>query len=170
MRQASDNWRALYRATLEQIRLVNETLGRYGITAEERDSAKSRWQDAQKQRELLESASLTSTNNDFYTYRYLASQAFLPGYNFPAMPLLAWIPDPSGSRNDSTVISRSRFLGLAEFGPRNVIYHRGRIYRVDRLKISVQAGGATASDNLATDSVIVCPPLRLCPCHEWDGL
>lgn len=152
-----DNWRALYRATLEQIRLVNETLGRYGITAEERDSAKSRWQDAQKQRELLESASLTSTNNDFYTYRYLASQAFLPGYNFPAMPLLAWIPDPSGSRNDSTVISRSRFLGLAEFGPRNVIYHRGRIYRVDRLKISVQAGGATASDNLATDSVIVCP-------------
>ena len=31
-------------------------------------------------------------NSDFYTYRYLASQGFLPGYNFPRLPLMAWIP------------------------------------------------------------------------------
>lgn len=38
-----------------------------------------------------------SQNNDFYTYRYLASQGFLPGYNFPRLPLMAWIPARGGA-------------------------------------------------------------------------
>ena len=33
--------------------------------------------------------------SDFYTYRYLASEGFLPGYSFPRLPLAAYIP---GSR------------------------------------------------------------------------
>ena len=29
---------------------------------------------------------------DFYTYRYLATEGFLPGYNFPRLPLYAYVP------------------------------------------------------------------------------
>jgi hypothetical protein len=28
----------------------------------------------------------------FFTYRYLANQGFLTGYNFPSLPLMAFIP------------------------------------------------------------------------------
>jgi hypothetical protein len=31
-------------------------------------------------------------HSDFETYRYLAEQGFLPGYNFPRLPLMAFIP------------------------------------------------------------------------------
>ncbi len=54
-------------------------------------------------------------NSDFYTYRYLASQGFLPGYNFPRLPLMAWVP--GGGRKSATsandhgaMVSRPRFL------------------------------------------------------------
>ena len=30
--------------------------------------------------------------SDFYSYRYFASEGFLPGYNFPRLPLSAYIP------------------------------------------------------------------------------
>jgi hypothetical protein len=61
-----------------------------------------------------------------YPYRYLASEGFLPGYNFPRLPLRALIP----TGRDVHVIDRPRFLGLAEFGPRNVIYLEGRKYGI----------------------------------------
>src|SRR5262249_26454760 len=66
--------------------------------------------------------------SDFYPYRYLASEGFLPGYNFPRLPLRALVP----TRDALHLIDRPRFLGLAEFGPRNVIYHEGRKYRMLR--------------------------------------
>ena len=33
-----------------------------------------------------------ATQSDFYSYRYMASEGFLPGYNFPRLPLSAYIP------------------------------------------------------------------------------
>ncbi|MGA7886802.1 MAG: Zn-binding domain-containing protein, partial [Acidobacteriaceae bacterium] len=69
-----------------------------------------------------------SAESDFYPYRYLASEGFLPGYNFPRLPLRALMPTGKSVH----VIDRPRFLGLAEFGPRNVIYHEGRKYRMAR--------------------------------------
>ena len=152
-----DGWRSLYKATLQQIKLAYETNIRPGASSNEKNIANRRYNDASRQKALLETQNLSSTNNDFYSYRYLASQGFLPGYNFPAMPLLAWVPDISNNEDKSTMLSRARFLGLAEFGPRNVIYHRGRIYRIDRLKINVQEGTATAANELPTISVAICP-------------
>ena len=164
MRQAAkdfdksfDSWRGLYKATIKQIKLSNNIGLKAGISPKERAIALRRYTEGMRQKTLLEKATLSSTNNDFYIYRYLASQAFLPGYNFPAMPLLAWVPDESNAEEHGTVLSRSRFLGLSEFGPRNVIYHRGHIYRIDRLKINVQDGGATAGTSLPTQSVVICP-------------
>ena len=69
----------------------------------------------------------TFEESDFYPYRYLSSEGFFPGYNFPRLPVRAYV---SGDRSLRS-IDRPRFLGLAEFGPGNTLYHEGRKYRVD---------------------------------------
>ena len=152
-----DNYRGLYKATLNQMELANKIIMRRGLPKKEIETARRRYNDASRQKLLLENTNISSNNNDFYTYRYLASQGFLPGYNFPAMPLLAWVPEVSKEMDKATMLSRARFLGLSEFGPRNVIYHRGHIYRIERLKINVQHETATSSAELPTQSAVVCP-------------
>ena len=164
---AFDGWRSLYNATRKQIQEANDIILGTGYSKDEQLVANRRHQDARRQKQKLEQETSTSTNNDFYVYRYLASQGFLPGYNFPALPLLAWLPAPNGQGEDDTVLARARFLGLSEFGPRNLIYHRGRIYRIDRLKINASADMTTAGSQLPTRSVIVCPHCGYT--HDLEG-
>ena len=63
---------------------------------EERRQAERLRREAEAQYKLL-----TETKNvvqsDFYSYRYFASEGFLPGYNFPRLPLSAFIPRPTDS-------------------------------------------------------------------------
>jgi len=73
--------------------------------------------------------------------RYLASEGFLPGYNFPRLPVRAFLPT---SRDDGVFINRPRFLALSEFGPRNIIYHEGRKFRVTRTILPVPGVGSPA--------------------------
>lgn len=67
--------------------------------------------------------------SEFYTFRYLASEGFLPGYNFTRLPVRAFL----GGKDKNEAISRPRFLGLREFGPNNLIYHNGGKYKVTRI-------------------------------------
>ena len=46
---------------------------------------------ASDQISILEQGKATN-GSDFYSYRYLATEGFLPGYNFPRLPLYAFIP------------------------------------------------------------------------------
>jgi hypothetical protein len=75
------------------------------------------------------------TESDFYTYRYVANEGFIPGYNFPRLPLRALV----SKTDQSQAIDRPRFLGLSEFGPGNVVYHEGRKHRI--VSCVVPAGG-----------------------------
>src|SRR5208337_1870534 len=52
--------------------------------------AKTRQVQAQEQIMLLERGD-SSGNTDFFSYRYLATEGFLPGYNFPRLPVYAFI-------------------------------------------------------------------------------
>ena len=70
-----------------------------------------------------------STLSEFYTFRYLASEGFLPGYNFTRLPIRVFL----GSKDKNESISRPRFIGLKEFGPNNLIYHNGGKYKVNRI-------------------------------------
>ena len=70
-----------------------------------------------------------STLSEFYTFRYLASEGFLPGYNFTRLPIRVFL----GGKDKNESISRSRFIGLKEFGPNNLIYHNGGKYKVNRI-------------------------------------
>jgi superfamily II DNA/RNA helicase/very-short-patch-repair endonuclease len=70
-----------------------------------------------------------STLSEFYTFRYLASEGFLPGYNFTRLPIRVFL----GGKDRNEAISRPRFIGLKEFGPNNLIYHNGGKYKVNRI-------------------------------------
>ena len=60
-----------------------------------RKQAKRLRREAEAQIELL-TESKNIVQSDFYSYRYFASEGFLPGYNFPRLPLSAFIPGRRG--------------------------------------------------------------------------
>ena len=157
---AFERWRKMVEATLKQMELADKVIKSHSVTARERDDARRRYGDASRQYDVLLKAR-SSLNSDFYTYRYLASQGFLPGYNFPRLPLMAWIPARGrgdGAEDRGSMVSRPRFLALSEFGPRSLIYHEGRMYRVTRAKLNVGADGqATAGGLLPTGVTRICP-------------
>ena len=68
--------------------------------------------------------------SEFYPYRYLASEAWLPGYNFTRLPLRVFVETQEGG---GEFLSRSRSIALREYGPLNIIYHSGRKYKVSQM-------------------------------------
>jgi len=122
--RAFDRWREMFSAATRQLIDAQSALLK-ARNAADQDRAMSQQREAQRQRNLLLQIDVGREEGDFYPYRYLASEGFLPGYNFPALPVRAWIP-----RDDGEFISRSRFLALREFAPGNVLYHEGSKYEL----------------------------------------
>ncbi len=154
---AFDRWRSLYQATANQIKSSNDILNNAAASEKERADAKRRHDEAYQQQKLLLD-SRTTTNSDFYTYRYLASEGFLPGYNFPRLPLMAYIPARKEQVVRDSFLSRPRFLGLTEFGPQSIIYHEGSTYRVHRTILTIRdEPGVSSSSQLSVQTVRTCP-------------
>jgi superfamily II DNA/RNA helicase len=154
-------WRVMVDATRKQMDMADQVVKSYTTTHTEKQNAQRRYGDAARQYAVLLKSGNTQSS-DFYTYRYLASQGFLPGYNFPRLPLMAWIPARGGTQvkgkeDEGSMVSRPRFLALSEFGPRSLIYHQGRMYRVVRAKLNVgSADHVSGNTTLATISSRVC--------------
>lgn len=159
--KALERWRVLFDATRTQMNMADQLVKSHTASHSERQNAQRRYGDAARQYAVLLKSG-NSQNSDFYTYRYMASQGFLPGYNFPRLPLMAWIPARGGSTNagkddEGSMVSRPRFLALSEFGPRSLIYHQGRMYRVVRAKLNVgSADHISGSSQLATIASLIC--------------
>lgn len=164
---AFTRWRDLFTSAERQKQLAQATLDNYAITDKrERDDAKRRLRQAHDQIDLLLHGR-DSFSSDFYTYRYLATEGFLPGYNFPRLPLMAYVPGRTDARGGNTFVQRPRFLALAEFGPRSLIYHEGRAYRVVRVRIALSSSTqATAGSSLVTEAVRVC---KHCGAAHFDS-
>ena len=143
-----DRWRTLHRSAREEQERAHAIQQRTGLKAGERTAAAARYRNASRELEILERGQ-SSSGSDFYTYRYLATEGFLPGYNFPRLPLYAFIPAAK-----SAVLQRPRFLAIAEFGPNSLIYHEGRAYRVTKAKLPAE--GRLESGQLATSTLILC--------------
>ncbi len=118
--RAFDRWRELYRAATQQLEAANRQLQTTRQRREQQE-AERRQQEALRQRNLLLQIDTQREESDFYPYRYLASEGFLPGYNFPALPVRAWVPRGS----EGEFIARPRFLAIREFAPHNFLYHEG---------------------------------------------
>jgi hypothetical protein len=142
-------WRELFRSASEDRDEAHRIGQRTGLGAQERREARTRYVSADKQVELLASG-VSSQSSDFYVYRYLATEGFLPGYNFPRLPLYAFVD----ADKSSTVLQRPRFLALAEFGPNSLVYHEGKAYRCNRAKLP--SGSRNEKNTLVTRTLKCC--------------
>ncbi len=135
--QACERWRTLYRSALETANQQHKIAVSSGRTDKDRARAKELHREALMQLELLraETEGRTPFWSDFYSYRYFATEGFLPGYNFPRLPLAAYLPGTTGAkgRGGDEFVQRPRFIAIEEFGPRAIIYHEGSRYRVNRV-------------------------------------
>ena len=126
-------WRKMYLDALRQMNEAHEThISPVIKDAELKKLANISYMRAKDRKSLLENQSdknKNSTLSEFYTFRYLASEGFLPGYNFTRLPIRVFL----GGKDRNESISRPRFIGLKEFGPNNLIYHNGGKYKVNRI-------------------------------------
>ena len=132
---ALDRWRSLYRTALAEADSQHTIATSPNGRAIDRRTAQGRHRDALSQLSLLRNDDKGIGNSDFYPYRYLASEGFLPGYSFPRLPLAAYIPARRGGKFDGDFLQRPRFLAINEFGPNALIYHEGARYEVVRVQL-----------------------------------
>lgn len=131
-----DRWRRLYRSARSILSRATQKIdsGTLSLGSDEYRKHKRNQDQATRQLDLLRNdlSGRSSELSEFYPYRYLASEGFLPGYNFTRLPLRVFLPtgDSAGE-----FVSRPRSIALREFGPLNIIYHNGRKYRVCQLVI-----------------------------------
>src|SRR4029079_12599381 len=131
---ALERWRFLYRTARNQADEQHRNILDHS-RPQDHDNAKRLRQEAEAQLKLLTDKQ-SAVQSDFYSYRYFASEGFLPGYNFPRLPLSAFIPGRRGQSTDE-YLSRPRFVAISEFGPQAMVYHEGSVYRVTRVMIPV---------------------------------
>jgi superfamily II DNA/RNA helicase len=166
---AFSRWRTLYKSAMSQLDTAQAIIrdGRFKEGSPEKRDAYRNVKLADRQRNLLRNdlgEKKNTTISEFYPYRYLAAEGFLPGYNFTRLPIRSFIPIGESGE----YISRPRFMALKEFGPRNRIYHNGYRYRVDQIliqeaeksltkaKVSVNCG-YILMENDGTYGYEVCP-------------
>ncbi|MFH1633751.1 MAG: helicase-related protein, partial [Chloroflexota bacterium] len=165
---ACTRWRDLYRAARRQERLQRSIELDASRSQRERNQAKRLRREAVSQLELL-TDSRNLAQSDFYSYRYFASEGFLPGYNFPRLPLSAYIPARLVKTGQDEFLSRPRFLAISEFGPRAFVYHEGSRYLINRVIMPVSQ--VEEDEDLLTTRAKMCPNCGyLHPITEGDGL
>lgn len=132
-----DRWRSLYRAALEQATVQGKIILNAARSYEDKETAKRLRREAEAQLKLLTDPG-NVVQSDFYSYRYFASEGFLPGYNFPRLPLSAYIPGRRRKKDRDEFLSRPRFLAISEFGPRAFVYHEGSRYVINKVILPVE--------------------------------
>jgi ATP-dependent helicase YprA (DUF1998 family)/very-short-patch-repair endonuclease len=137
--RACERWRELYRAAREQYQRQSRIRVDHSRPERDRREAVRLQRDAATQLELLTDVR-HAFQSDFYSYRYFASEGFLPGYAFPRLPLSAYIPGRRRAMDDREFVSRPRFLAISEFGPRAFLYHEGARYQINQVILPVDEG------------------------------
>ena len=154
---AFQRWRDLYRGVMDHLKRAQAAESDPNSDRKARERARAEASRADHEINLLLN-DLGQPDSDFYPYRYLAAEGFLPGYNFPRLPLRALLETDRATE----MVSRPRFLGLSEFGPRNILYHEGRKYRLERC---VLPPGGAASRLRSAKFCLMCGYL-----HEGAGV
>ncbi|MGA2662429.1 MAG: helicase-related protein, partial [Verrucomicrobiota bacterium] len=146
--KACERWRSLFRSAQNQMLKQNKVRMDASASARDKDEARRLYGEAESQLKLLTEAK-NAVQSDFYSYRYFASEAFLPGYSFPRLPLSAYIPGRKRVSGTDEFLSRPRFLGISEFGPRALVYHEGARYRIHKVIMPVREDTTGATLNHA---------------------
>ncbi len=131
--QSMERWRKMHDSARALLSRATQPIdsGRLKVGSEEYRKYKNLQDQANRQLNLLRNEQSGSRElSEFYPYRYLAAEGFLPGYNFTRLPLRIFVPIGS---TGGEYISRPRTIALREYGPLNLIYHSGRKYQVSQL-------------------------------------
>ena len=152
---ACERWRSLYRAAIRQREIHHKIIGDQARPEVERTHSRRLRAQAESQIRLLTEAK-GIYEGDFYSYRYFAAEGFLPGYNFPRLPLSAYVPGRRQRKGRDEFVSRPRFLAISEFGPRALIYHEGARYRVYKVNLDFGSGDIEATHELMTATMKRC--------------
>lgn len=136
--RAFDRWRALHRMASGIIGQSRRIMDDHTVkkSSEMYNEAKRSHASGTRQMELLMNVGNQSFGgqSEFYVFRYLASEGFIPGYNFTRLPIRTFVGYKYEERGE--YISRPRFIALKEFGPNNIIYHDGSKYRMKRMALT----------------------------------
>lgn len=148
--EACTRWRELYSTADAERQAAADLAADATAGRKNREDADQRYREARQRIELLLNQSDEAGQTDFYTYRYLASEGFLPGYSFPRLPLAAYVPGSRGRGN--TWLQRPRFLAISEFGPGALIYHEGARYQVSRISLPRGRDGESTGEVVRTEA------------------
>lgn len=152
--RAADRWRSLYRAAWGQRETQHRIIQDASRMARDKQAAKRLRGEAESQLELLTGDDQKGIyQSDFYSYRYFASEGFLPGYNFPRLPLSAYIPGRRTRAERDEFLSRPRFLAISEFGPQSIVYHEGSRYAISQVILPVPDEGSVPAGSTALSLV-----------------
>lgn len=151
-----DRWRNLYRQAARQLQEASIIIN--DVTIPTHDPRKTRAKTdqtlAQRQIDLLRSENLKQgfgDRSEFYPFRYLAAEGFLPGYNFTRLPIRLFVPHEEGHH-----IARARFSAIREFGPLSSIYYMGGRYHVQQMPATdITNKLSNAKVELATGYILV---------------
>ncbi len=113
--KAFDYWRKEYGNLFHEVEEINYKAQRTSPTKELQD-----------RRKAIEAKleNMRSGEKEFYTYRYLGTQGFLPNYGFPSSSTVL-----SFYTSDDE-IQRDKVLAISEFAPGNSIYFKNNRYLV----------------------------------------
>ena len=153
--RACDRWRELYRSAVRQRELHHKIIGDHSRPEAERKHSQRLRSQAESQIRLLTEAEGVY-EGDFYSYRYFATEGLLPGYNFPRLPISAYVPARRQRKGRDEFISRPRFLAINEFGPRALVYHEGARYRVYKVNLDFGTDDIEATHGLNTATMKRC--------------
>ena len=132
--KSCERWRTLYRSAVQQREIHHGIIGDHSRPdAERRYSRRLREQAESQIRLLTEPEGIYE--GDFYSYRYFAVEGFLPGYNFPRLPISAYVPGRRSLKGKDGYISRPRFLAISEFAPQAFVYHEGSRYQAHKVSL-----------------------------------
>lgn len=134
---AFERWIILFRTSQSMMNKAHLLLKDPTLKSDspQRIEAKIQYAVSQKQIALLKNDSNSTMNNEseFYIFRYLASEGFLPGYNFTRLPIRTFVGYKHNDQGE--YLSRPRAVALKEFGPHNTLYHNGSKYRINRMMV-----------------------------------
>lgn len=133
-----DRWRSLYRLAQQQIEDAQVIIRNnvYGENSNEKKEALLKEKRGTELRDMLmgKNQGKNFEENEFYPYRYFASEGFLPGYNFTKLPQRALLQYKNSDKVE--YLSRPKSLALSEFGPQNIIYNNGGKFRITRMMLT----------------------------------
>jgi ATP-dependent helicase YprA (DUF1998 family) len=154
--RALERWRELFRSAVHEQEKQNRIILDHSSSPKSRDEATRRRREAENQLRLLRLDDSDEYQTDFYSYRYLAAEGFLPGYSFPRLPLRAYVPGRRGVGGDAEFIQRPRFIAISEFGPGALVYHEGVRYQVNQVQLTPGEDGGTGLDTTSARRCSAC--------------